>query len=225
MRKYKYQLHTHTIPCSDCSRMTPWELVKGLYECNFSGAVLTNHFINGNTGISRKLPWNEFVQRYEDDYRRCREYSKKFNVDIFFGIEEHIGGGLEILCYGITPQMLYEHPELQEKSLEKWSEVVHSYGGICIQAHPFRDTSHNPEKGVLPAEYIDGIEVFNAGNDLEENLRAREFAVTHPGIIKTSGADAHQEKRLRLGGIETERRINDEKDLVSILKSGEYILR
>lgn len=225
MRKYKYQLHTHTIPCSECSRMTPWELVKGLYECNFSGAVLTNHFINGNTGISRKLPWNEFVQRYENDYLRCKEYAKKFNVDIFFGVEEHVGGGLEILCYGITPQILYEHPELQEKSLECWSKVVHSCDGVCIQAHPFRSSPHNPKQGVLPPEYIDGIEVFNAGNNIEENLKARDFASKHPEIITTSGADAHHGKRLRLGGIETTKPLKDEKDLVRVLKSREYNLR
>ena len=55
MGKYKYQLHTHTSPCSKCGAMSPEELARALYEGGYAGAVLTNHFYGGNSGIDRTL--------------------------------------------------------------------------------------------------------------------------------------------------------------------------
>ena len=84
---YKYQLHTHTAPCSACAKMTPEELIESLHEGGYQGCVMTNHFIGGNSGISGSLPWNEFVKNYEDDYLECCKYAKKYDMDIIFGIE------------------------------------------------------------------------------------------------------------------------------------------
>lgn len=53
--------------------MTPIELVDALEAEGYSGAVLTNHFYWGNTGIDRNLPWNEFVKAYEIDYKKCKK--------------------------------------------------------------------------------------------------------------------------------------------------------
>ena len=59
---YKYQMHTHTSPCSRCGRLTPEELAQSLAEGGYQGAVLTNHFKGGNSGIDRSLPWEKFVE-------------------------------------------------------------------------------------------------------------------------------------------------------------------
>ena len=60
--KYKYQMHAHTSPCSACAVMSPAELVESLYSGGYSGCVITNHFYNGNSGIDRKLPYNDFIK-------------------------------------------------------------------------------------------------------------------------------------------------------------------
>jgi len=109
--KYKYQLHTHTAPTSKCAVTSPAELAETLYRAGYSGAVITNHFYHGNTGVSRELPWADFVSAYERDYIECKKEGEKYGLDIIFGIEEGVEEHNEILCYGITPQMLYEHPE------------------------------------------------------------------------------------------------------------------
>ena len=62
--EFKYQMHTHTAPCSKCAVMTPQELIDGLVAGGFKGCVLTNHFYKGNSGIDRSLPWNDFVAEY-----------------------------------------------------------------------------------------------------------------------------------------------------------------
>ena len=224
MKKYKYQLHTHTAPCSECATMTPEELAVALHEGGYQGCVITNHFMMGNTGIDRDLSWNDFVKRYELDYLACKEAAAKYDKDIVFGIEENVYNMLEVTFYGVTPDMLYEHPELANADYKAWYEVMHSYDVLCIQAHPFRERGYIPQAGMLPLEYIDGIEVFNVRNNEKNNKEAEDYATEHKELILTSGADAHFPHEVCHGGIEVNRRIRDGKDLVEVLKSGEYKL-
>lgn len=219
---FKYQMHAHTLPCSACAQRTIEELVEHLHLGGYQGCVITNHFFNGNTGIDRKLPWNEFVRQYELDYLKGKECAEKYDIDLLFGVEEHVSGGLEILCYGITPEMLYAHPELSERSCKIWHEVLSFYGALCIQAHPFRIRDYIREPKLLLLEFIDGIEVYNAENDELENAKAQEAALAHPELILTSGADSHRNRSVCFGGIESETRIRDEKELVQVLKNQKY---
>jgi len=222
MKTYKYQLHTHTTPCSLCAGMTPTELVEGLLEGGYNGCVLTNHFLRGNTGIDRDLPWEEFVKQYELDYLACCKAAEDYDLDIIFGVEEVVVDGLEILCYGVTPQMLYAHPELRDAGCKTWYDVMHSCGVLCIQAHPYRERWYIQNPGMLPLDCIDGIEVYNSQNGKTDNQKAEAFAKEHPHMILTAGADAHAGVDVCISGIETDRRIRDGRELVGVLKSGEY---
>lgn len=218
-------MHIHTTPCSACAPMTPQELIDSLVAGGYKGCVLTNHFFKGNSGIDRNLPWNEFVAEYEKDYYECKKLAQKYDLDVIFSIEEHLFDGLEIFCYGITPQFLYNHPELKDDhTIETWSKALHDFGALCIQAHPFRKRDYIPNPRLLPIEYIDGIEVFNACNNPDDNEKAEIAAKEHPEWILVSGADAHRPNASCWAGIETSTRIIGEKILVDVLKSGEYDL-
>lgn len=224
MKEYKYQLHCHTAGCSGCGRITPYALVHYLREAGYSGACVTNHFFNGNTGIDRELPWKKFVSAYEKDYLECKRFAESLGIDIFFGIEEHVGNGQEILCYGITPEILYSHPELKNCDLKLWYETLSPLGVLIIQAHPFRVRNYVSHVGVLPLNYIDGIEVFNFGNLPEENEQAALFSRSSSELILTSGADAHLTHVLKHAGIKTKNRIGSPEELVRILKLKDYDL-
>ena len=216
---YKYQIHTHTSPTSKCAAMTPCELIKALYDGGYAGCVITNHFYHGNTGVSRELDWEDFVRAYEADYIECKREAEKYGLDVIFGVEEGIGGPCEILCYGITPEMLYDHPQLIEYSAQRWYNTLHSCGVLIIQAHPYRNG------GVpLPLELIDGIEVYNHSHDPSLNDSAEAFAAEHPELITTSGGDTHHAEAIAFAGIETDERIKNGEDLVRILKEGKYRL-
>ena len=220
---YKYQMHIHTSPCSLCSVMSPRELCKALKENGYQGAVLTNHFFHGNTGVDRALPWEEFVRAYEKDYLECVEAAKEYDLDIIFGIEEAVVPGLEILCYGITPRVLYENPELKECSVDEWTKIMRQNGVILIQAHPFRIADYIPNPGPLPIQYYDGVEIYNRGNGSEEmNQKALEYAEAHPHLLRTASADAHWTEVVPFGGITVKSRIRTEKELASVLKSRDY---
>ncbi len=222
MKKYKYQMHTHTHPCSHCSHMLPDELTQALHEGDYSGVVLTNHFYWGNTGIDTDLPWENFVRAYELDYIECRKSAEKFDLDVIFAVEEEVEKGLEILCYGITPEILYAHPELKEQKLENWSKLRKKHDVVLIQAHPFRNRQSIPVRKVFPHDLIDGIEVFNAGNNPEDNIEAEEYAAKNPDLIFITGADSHSGANACVGGIATDVRIRNEKELVKILKAKEF---
>lgn len=222
MSEYKYQLHCHTAPCSACSMMSPQELARTLRDSGYSGACITNHFFNGNSGIDRSLSWEDFVGAYEKDYLECKKYADPLDVDVIFGIEEGVGGGLEILCYGVTPDMLRAHPELREKNPRIWYEALSPLGVLIIQAHPFRERSYITTPGILPLELIDGFEVYNSENKPEANQRAKEFAELHGELILTSGADSHKPANLACGGISSPCRIRTPEQLTAVLRSGDY---
>lgn len=225
LKTYKYQMHTHTAMCSKCADMTSKQLIESLVAGGYSGCVLTNHFFKGNSNINRNLPWNDFVAFYENDYLECKKLAQKHDLDIIFGVEEHLFDGLEILCYGITPQFFYDNPVLKnDHSIETWSAALHNFGALCIQAHPFRDRSYISNPRLLPCEYIDGIEVFNYCNEPHENILAANAAKEHPNWVLISGADTHSANLVCNAGIESNIKITNEKTLVSVLKSGDYKL-
>lgn len=204
--------------------MSPEELAESLHSGGYQGCVITNHFFHGNTGIDRNLPWDAFVAEYEKDYLKCKKAAQKYDLDIIFGLEEHLFGGLEILCYGITPQFLYDNPCLANSEPKIWYDALHSFGALCIQAHPYRERGYITNPGPLPIEFIDGVEVYNYSNKFEENDIAEEFVSQHPNFVLTSGADAHSGNLMCKAGIETNVRITDEKILAHVLKLKKYQL-
>lgn len=221
--KYKYQMHIHTTP-SACGRLTPTDLVEALYEAGYQGTVITNHFYHGNTGVDRSQSWHDFVAAYENDYIECKKEAEKYGLDIIFGVEESVVPGLEVLCYGITPSVLYENPVLQNCDIQTFYDIMHKNGVVIIQAHPFREAFYIPNPGPLPVEFLDGVEVYNKGNATNEmNEKAMEFAIKH-NFIKTSSADAHTADRVPYGGIITSKRIKSSTDLAEILRSGDFEL-
>ena len=218
---YKYEMHVHTCPCSGGGKDIR-EHIDDLIAKGYSGMVVTNHFYAGDNRIDRELPWAEFVDAYRQDYLYGLEYAQTVDFDLLFGLEENVGYGREILIYGITPELIESHPELKRASAEKYAEVVHAACGLIYQAHPYRarDYIRNP----FPLECIDlldGIEVYNAGNEPEWNESARIFAEER-GIACIAASDGHKVGTAGRAGIATRERIACNDDLVRILKNNEY---
>ncbi len=223
MSRYKYQMHMHTLPCSACGKVTAEEMAELLKKGGFQGGVITNHFKHGNTGIDRKLPWNNFVKAYEDDYIAFKAAGEKLDLDFLFGIEQGVGGGKEILIYGVTPEMLYNHPELDTSNPEIWNKTLKQYNVLIYQAHPFRDRDYIKEIGVM-ADFIDGIEIYNYCNTQINNMEAEEYYESHKDLLLVSGGDTHGEYACCNGGIETAKRLKNQDDLIDILKRGAFNL-
>ena len=214
-------MHIHTSPCSG-GGSDICDHIDALIEKGYSGMVVTNHFYYGDTRIDRELPWEEFVDAYRLDYLRGLEYAQKADFDLLFGLEEHVGGGQEILIYGITPDLIAAHPELKKASAEKYAEVVHSAGGLVYQAHPYRARSYITSPFPLEClEMLDGIEVYNAGNEPEWNESARRLAEER-GLACIAGSDGHSTRSAGRAGIAVKERIKTNCDLIRVLKDREY---
>ncbi len=226
---YIYETHQHTARCSACGRMQPEEAIRQLLDNGFAGMVMTEHFYHGNTGVRRHQPWSDFVAAYERAWWEAKEIGERLNFDVLFGIEEDVGDGKDVLVYGITPQVLYEHPELQEdgstrQRLARLSGIVHEAGGLLYQAHPFRvrgqtDRPWEP----LPLEYLDGLEGYNASNDPFANARAVQYA-TQKGLDILAGSDSHSSDLSVRYGILCDQRIRTGEELVDVLLDGAYDL-
>ena len=218
---YKYEMHIHTRPCSGGGSDIR-EHIDELIQKGYSGMVVTNHFYAGDTRIDRDLPWEDFVDAYRQDYLYGLEYAKERDFDLLFGLEENVGGGQEILIYGITPELIAEHPELKRASAEVFAEVVHFAGGLVYQAHPYRARDYIRKPFPLEClDQLDGIEVYNAGNEPEWNESARIFAEEN-GFPCIAGSDGHSVASAGRAGIAVGERIGNNEELIRILKSGEY---
>lgn len=226
---YLYDLHQHTADGSLCGIDDPVSIVRALKRDGWAGCVLTDHFIHGNTRVRRNMPWADIVRAYERTYEAAYAEGQRLDFDVLFGIEEGVGDGKEVLLYGITPQWLYDHPELYNSrahggGLPLISALAREAGALVVQAHPYRvrDYIARPWETLDPA-LLDGVEIHNACNTAIENLRALQWA-EQTGLLMTAGSDSHTADFSGRCGIAVEHRIRDEATLAATLRSGEYEL-
>lgn len=226
---YLYEMHQHLSLCSACGQMKPQDAIRELRAHGYAGAVLTDHFFHGNTAVRRQMPWTDFVRAYEKAYLLTKEIGEQWDFDVLFGIEEAVGDGKEVLVYGITPQVLYEHPELRrtdslEENLIRLADIVHEAGGLLYQAHPFRVRNYirHPWEP-LPADLIDGIEVCNANNNSLEDARAVAYA-NRLELPRIAGSDSHVAGQEERYGILSPHRLRTNEDLIDTLCRADYEL-
>lgn len=224
---YKYELHVHSSEASACALSTAREMVRAYKKAGYAGFVLTNHFIHGNTSVSRELPWEERMQAYYDAYLEAKDEGDKCDFDVFFGIEHHYEHGKEILIYGIDVELLKSHPELRNSGVEVYDKVIHEAGGVIVHAHPHRQRSYITP-GFLPRyDVCDGIEVYNAADLKDSNDTAYADAVKLDKFM-ISGADVHEDYCPRIGssGLAFSRRIRTNEELVEALlgREGKLII-
>ncbi|MBR4942084.1 MAG: hypothetical protein IKZ19_08815 [Clostridia bacterium] len=215
---FKYEMHCHSLPSSGGAPIE--EHIDHLISIGYSGLVITNHFRWGATALDRTMPWADFVEHYRRDCENGREYGAKKDFDVLFGVEEHIGGGKEILVYGLGPEFFIDNPELADHELATYSRLVRANGGVILQAHPGRTRRYITDPGpVSNLDLLDGIEVFNAANDELENAAAAALAAENPRFILTGGSDAHGGTTAGRAGTAFPERVKNEAHLAEMLKS------
>ena len=223
---YLYETHCHCSQASRCAISTSRELVRAYHKAGYAGLVLTDHFIWGNTAVSRHLPWEERMRLYYDAYLEARDAAKDLDFDVIFGLEHAYGDGKEVLIYGIGLDFLLSNPDIPELNLDGIVERVHSAGGIVIQAHPYRNRSYVNMAVGPRADIVDGLEIYNPGNQPGEDIQALRLSETGDYIL-TSGGDIHvaSDHRIGFAGVLLPCRVKDEKEFAQILKQKKHHLR
>lgn len=214
---YKYEMHCHTKTVSQCGQTEPKDIVRMYREKGYSGLVVTEHYSPLTFGVnSYKAP--KLIDFYLSSFYELKKYESE-DFSVFFGMElRHFGTGADYLIYGVDPDWLRKQPNLLVRWEKPVYEMMHKEGYLVFQAHPFRPyiLRCNPK-------YIDGIEIYNGKCNKKTNDKAAKWA-EKTGKLVVSGSDFHEEKNLARGGIITERKIKDNKDLVELLKSQEFEL-
>lgn len=228
MSKFLYETHMHTAHVSACGVTEPEDYIDVYKRAGYAGIIITDHFFNGNSGIDRSLPWDEKVRQYCSGYERALKAAEGKDFDVFFGIEYNFDGD-EYLLYGLDKEWLLNHPEIMEQTHEGLFKMVNEAGGLMIQAHPYRKRDYIKSINLHP-ECVHGLEVYNAGNNPQENDLALELAEKY-NLPCTSGSDMHnvaliekyiEDKSFKAGAVVFEERLHSINDYVCGIKNRKH---
>jgi len=172
----RIDLHIHTIRGSDCSVLTPEELIERAAEIGLDGVCITEH--------DRILRSAELEAR-----------ASERGVMLFYGVEANTDHG-EVLAFGPTEYAEGFH------ELARLRRAVDEAGGAIIIAHPFRREfspfySGRAERPTLEEacerpimQMVDSLEVVNGAATVEESDFGRQVA-EKLGLGMAGGSDAH----------------------------------
>lgn len=217
---FKYEMHAHCSEVSKCGMSTAVEMVKAYAGAGFSGIVFTDHFIHGNTAVSRKLAWKERMQAYFLPFNEAKKLADEIGITVIIGLEHAYGNGKEVLVYGdISAEILSSYPEIEGMKIEEFIDFCHKQGWFVAQAHPFRQRDYiNMSIPPIP-ELVDGIEIYNYCNNSEENIKAAELCEKH-GLIPISGSDTHNASMCGHAGLAFDKPIKNGNELAKALFEG-----
>lgn len=215
---YKYETHLHTYPVSKCAKKGVEESVLFYKEKGYDGIFLTNHFLDGNIGIDKNLPYEEKFKFYIYDYEKAKEIGESVGLKVFFGIESSYCG-TDFLIYGLSPEWYFSHSEIMDKRRSIMLSYLRDNGAFVISAHPFREASYIDHIRLFPRQ-IDAVEVINAEGTDFENKMANIYADSY-GLFKIAGSDNHLGRDAKgLAGVMCKEPIMSELDFIEKVKSG-----
>jgi hypothetical protein len=184
----------------------------------YTGIIVTDHFYNGNSCISRNLSWRKWVNRFCAGYEDAKAEGERQGLDVFFGWEETFDGD-DYLVYGLDKEWLLDHPEAASWTRKEQFEIVHQYGGIVVQAHPFRQHFYIDQIH-LSAACVDAVEVANANNAEQSfDALAKRYA-ERLGLPSTAGSDIHSVDQLKTDmvfGVYLDKKMHSIHDYVSAI--------
>ena len=97
---YFYELHMHTAETSRCGRSSARDMVRAYAEKGFSGVVITDHFINGNSYANEPEAWKDKVDVYLRGYIAAKEAEEEFGIRVYSALNTPIWAAMaKIICF------------------------------------------------------------------------------------------------------------------------------
>lgn len=178
-------LHAHSSGISKCCRIPYEEVINQARRHGMECIVLTNHYQKSYIEDGDAL---KFAKRYIEEYHKARDYGRTVDFTVIFGIEVTMEKypAVHMLIYGVNEEFLLENPCVFDLTQQELYELVVSYGGMLVQAHPFRNGTT-----VLDTKYLDGIETnchpLYKKSYAEELIKIAE----ENSLVLTCGGDFH----------------------------------
>lgn len=228
---YFYEIHLHTAETSRCGRCPAAEMVRDYKERGFSGVVITDHFVNGNSYAARwcspELSWKERMDVFVKGYNEAAKAGKEYGIDVWFGWEyTYLGTGEDYLILSTKPEQLYtDFVDCDKLDIESFCAKVHAAGGFIVRAHPYREAEYMKVMCIeRPGLDIDAVEGYNAGNEKElYNERAVAFAKRENKPI-TAGSDTHNTSTNAQYYIGFEKKAADIRELCDMIRQGKAFI-
>ena len=217
MMKYKIELHCHNREVSPCADACAEIVARKYLDAGYSTIVLTNHFNYDTMRHWGETDHTAFVDRYlaaADALQKA--VGDKINV--LLGMEIRFPANYnDYLVYGVTPEFLYNYPEMLKMDLGSFHALVNANGMLLFQAHPFRFgmTTTNPS-------LLDGVEAHNGHPHHNSNNDIAEAWATKYGLLRSAGSDYHHERDNPTSGVITDHPITTQEELLQLLRSGEF---
>lgn len=212
---YKYETHLHTKYASACASVSGKEQTLFYKRAGYTGIMITDHFFRGNSCVPQSLNWTEKINMFCKGYEEAKKIGDEIGLQVFFGWEETFDGQ-DFLVYGLDKEWLLNHSETEHWTITEQFEQVSKYGGMVIQAHPFRNRPYIPKIRLFP-KAVHGVEVYNACNTDEENKQASIYAKNY-GLPVTAGADSHH-CDIICSGIEVNEKFESVHDYINLIKN------
>lgn len=217
---YLYETHFHTSEVSLCGRGAGVEMIKEYKNQGYAGVIVTDHFLNGNCRVPKRLPWPERVEGLMAGYEACKEQGRQMGLSVFFGWEFPYQSA-DLLTYGLGKQWLLSHPDMLQWSIKRYFQEVHAAGGMMIQAHPFREAPWITEPAPVFEQSVDGLEVFNCHNPTSEADQKALALARKNHMRMTCGSDAHAVSDIMGWGMAFDHSLRDIYDFIDSLKKPE----
>ncbi|MBR7092858.1 MAG: PHP domain-containing protein [Clostridia bacterium] len=217
-KPYRYEMHCHTSEVSGCARVPAAESYRLHRDAGYHGIMVTDHFFTAALDALAGPLWADRVDAYLAGYRNMKRAAAP-DFSVLLGLEFRFAGSVnDYLVFGVTPELLAASTDLDRYDHAQLRAFADAHDLLIVQAHPFRD-------GCTPDDpaFLDGVEVYNGNLWHQHNSLAQAYAERY-GLIQTSGSDFHQPHMLARGGIRTDRPIRTERELVALLRSGDYEL-
>lgn len=215
---YRYETHLHTSLTSACSRFEPQEIVDKYTRLGYAGVFVTDHYLRGNSSVSKELPYEERVSLYFEGYRAVKKCAEGSGLAVFCGVEiSH--WGTDFLFYGLSEDWYKHNPEIMTETPKEFCRRAREAGALVIQAHPYREAFYIDHIRLFP-NAVDGIEVINANNSERANRLAGILANAY-NLAATAGSDIHGKEQKLLAGVEFREKLVSAKDYAERIKKGE----
>jgi len=215
--EFLYETHMHTSPVSACAESSPARQVRAYKDRGYTGIIVTDHFVNGNSSCPYHLTWQKKMEYFVSGYVKAKKEGDRCGLDVFFGWEFSIGGS-DFLTYGLSPDFLLAHPDMDMLGIEKYSALVRGNGGFISQAHPYRKAFWIKRQHPTEPHLLDAIEVYNASMPADVNDKAYGFAVMHDLPIQ-AGSDSHSAHLHFSSGVILDKKAANVFDIIEAIKT------
>ena len=207
---HKVELHAHTRPVSSCSEIAPARLVEMYAELGYSAVCITNHLARGRS---------DDAEFYLADYYAAKEAGDKLGLNVILGAElRFVPSSNDYLVFGITPEDVPGIIDMLEMDIASFSRAWRGEGHFLCQAHPYRENMEQIDRTLL-----DGIEAFNAHPHHNSRVSVASRTAHEENLAFIAGTDFHHPGHQGLSATLTRYAPQTGADIVSILKSGDYL--